>query len=205
MDSKMVVAPQFGIKGNTHLKSALESLEKTQVEITASKNEAEAIERGRRVRTERVKQSETAANTLLMAKRGREATEVVVGEIRQLLAELATTREPRDRVWIAKKVLTFTGWRGGRMFDEVRTGIEKVFPGGIPEDVAESLARLVERQEKFLREEAKRKGTMRPGKTVRDHTNGAHVRHMQNRQTAAISQRERMVGHAGNGGKNKKK
>lgn len=203
---QIVVPLQFCAQGNSRLAAARKHRDEAQraldSTLAAAKALALKIDRARTVRMERFKQAEATINTLLASRRGKDATEFAEAEILWLIGEIKTADEERDKSWIAWKILCLTSWRGIRILSEVEAAIGQAFPENIPDKMAEKLARLIERQEKFLREQAKRNGTMRPGKTAKERTTGKHDRHRQNRAIAALEQAERAQGHP-KGGKSK--
>lgn len=117
---------------------------------------------------------------------------------------MRTLTNEQDRVWVAKKILHFTSWRGMKAFNDVERALMAIFNDNIPDEVAEGLARLIDKQTEFLRKQAKQNGVMRPNKTARDRDSGALRRHEQNRASKAAENRNHIKGGNGGGGKGDK-
>jgi|SRR3989344_7523568 len=203
-----VIAPQFG-RGNSALQEARTRRENTQKEIAKKKSSEEMLRQAlvvaRRERTVRIESATQTITKLLNDGKFREAQEKTLGEIHRMLNELKMLADPQDRLWIAKKVLHFTSWRGMKALNDVEEVITSVFGENIPDEIAESVARLIDKQTKFLRDRAKRDGVMRPGKTDSDHTNGSWKQHMVNIAAKAAQNREHAKGGSGNNGSGQKK
>lgn len=195
-------APQFNQHG--HGSRALHNARKKRNEIQTQiakkiEEDRQAMEKlhaVRRMRSERVKKTSETINTHLNEGRNKEAQQVAIGEIRQLLGELPGLREDQDRHWVASKALHFTSWRGMHVLREVEEAFKLVFGDNIPSDLSEWLARLIEKQVEFLTRSMSRNsggsGIGGPGKTHRERVNGKHARHLQNRGAAALEQRARI-------------
>src|SRR3989344_2762355 len=198
-EDSTVTAPQYGVSVKDHLSQARKRRDEAQralsARVSATRTAAEKLQEERDARMERVKQTEEAVNTLLMARRGHEATELVELEIKKLINELDCARTERDKSWVAWRMLCFTAWRGLNLLNEVEAVLERVYRDTLSEKMTEKLARLLERQTEYLREQAKRKGIIRSGKTERDRRNGVHARHNQNRVMAASERSERAHQH----------
>ncbi len=190
-----VTAPQFGIRKNEQLNKARQDRDLARKEADAARaavrEAVEQLENERETRRLRANQSETAANAMFDRNQPHEATKIIESEIHQLIDDLEKAREEQDRVWIGKRMLQFTAWRGWKVLDEVDVALKNAFPKELPEEIADKLTGIFTRQADFLRNLAKREGVMRPGKTKKEHRNGAHPRRVRNRTVAALEQRER--------------
>lgn len=202
-----VNAPQFG-RGISVLQEAQERRSQTQKEIAQKKRvDEEALQAQINARRERMNRVEKAIQRIagqLTNGKHREAREIAVEEINCLLEELKVSKNDQDRFWIAKKVLHFTSWQGWKALSDVEETISFVFRDSIPDEIAESLARLIDKQTEFLHKtEAKKAGIMRFGKTKRDRQSGALKQHQDNRASRAEENRQRA--HGGNGQVEQKK
>ncbi len=193
-----VNAPQFG-RGISVLQEARTRHENTQKEIAEKKNSEEKLRQilvvARRERGDRIKNTEQIIAKLLNKGKYQEAQEKVTDEIHRMLDELKLHADPQDRLWIAKKVLHFTSWRGMKSLNYVEEVLTSAFGENIPDEIAERLAQLIDKQTEFLRKsEAKKGSVMRSGKTARDRQNGALKRHESNVARRASENRERAQG-----------
>lgn len=195
----VVTAPQFG-KGINALRAA----RRERGEAIAKQKEAiDKQEMIRRERSERAKNAQGAIETCLGYgdyNHKTDAREIARNEIRWLLG-LVKSEKGQDRDWAAHKALWFTSWQGMSILQEVEEAFGEVFGDNIPDDIAEKLARLITRQAKYI---AEKKGIRRPGKTAKDHRNGAHRRHEDNVHQRAASQGAQAHGHMGLQKKEKK-
>ncbi|MBI5817252.1 MAG: hypothetical protein HZB09_02385 [Candidatus Yonathbacteria bacterium] len=200
--------PQFG-RGISSLQEAQAKREETQKEI-AQKKSSEGILRQtldviRRDRMTRVENTARMITGLLNGGKYREAEQVTLNEIHRMLDELKMFADPKDRLWVAKKILHFTSWRGMKALNDAEEVLTSVFGKNIPDEIAESLARLIEKQTEYLRKIAKRNsGVMRDGKTQRDRNSGALKQHRDNKAFRAEENRQRAHG-GDNSNKNSKK
>lgn len=197
-----VIAPQYG-RGISVLQEAQARRDQAQKEIAQKKRSDEqvqqALDAARRGRKERVEKAIQTIAALLSEEKYREAQQAALDEIHRLLGEFKMFSDERDRFWIAKKILHLTSWRGMKALSDVEEAFGSIFKDNIPNEIAEGLARLIDKQTEFLRKiEAKKSGVMRFGKTSRDRKNGALKQHEQNRARKASENRERA--HSGNGG-----
>ena len=207
-----VRAPQYG-RGAAVLEDARVRRHEAQKEIARKQQEEEvarhALDVARQERLARIGNTTQKAAKLLDEGKYQDAQVLILNEIHCLLSELKTITDEQDRFWVAKRILHLTSWRGMKTLNDVEKVITSVFGENIPDEIAESLARLIDKQTEFLRKaEAKKAGVMRFGKTERDRQNGALRRHEQNRASRAVENRERAHGGnsgGGKGGKQKKK
>lgn len=171
-----VIAPHLG-RGSSLLQDPRKRREQVRGKIKKKEQEEQEARRVLLIaRCERQKRHEnitTLIASLLGQGEYRAAQESTHNEINHLLGEFKTLPEQQDRLWVARKVLAITSWRGMRMFDDVEASIREAWNGDIPEEITETLARLMSKQMEFLRKEAKKNGIMRPGKTAADHARGA--------------------------------
>lgn len=190
-----VTAARFGIKKSDQLNNARQERDRARKEMddarVAVKFVAENLAFIRGTRKLRANQSELAASTMFVAKQPREATKIIEGEIRQLINDLTKAREEQDRVWIAKRILGFTSWRGWGVLDDVHTAFKDAFPKELPEEFAVKLVDIYTRRADFLKNLAKKEGVMRPGKTQRK-KDCVRARHGQSDGIAAIERQERV-------------
>ncbi|MBI5817075.1 MAG: hypothetical protein HZB09_01465 [Candidatus Yonathbacteria bacterium] len=203
-----VNAPQFG-RGVSALQEARTRRENERKEVAKQKSSEEMLWQtlvvARRERRTRVENATQTITKLLNDGKFREAQEKTLSEIHWLLDELKLHADIQDRLWIAKKILHFTSWRGMRVLNDVEEVLTSVFGENIPDEIAKKLAQLIDKQTEFLRKsEAKKAGVMRFGKTKRDRESGALRQHESNKATKADQNRERAHG-SNNGSKNSKK
>lgn len=204
-----VIAPQYG-RGISALQEAKARRENAQEEIARKEQEAEKVRQAlavlRRERMGRVEKVIQTIAALLSEEKYRDAQQAALDGIHRLLKELKTLTDEQDRFWVAKKILHLTSWRGMKALNDVEEVFGSVFKDDIPEEIAEGLARLIDKQTEFLRKiEAKKSGVMRFGKTTRDRENGALKQHEQNKARKAAENRERAHGGNGKGAKQKQK
>lgn len=188
----VLTAPQFG-KGINALRAARRERDEA---IAKQKKAADKQDEARLERSERVKKAQVAIETLLAYgdyEHKLQAREIAKAEICWLL-EVMRSMDGQDRNWAAGKALSLTAWQGMCIFQEVEDAFSEVFGDNIPDDIAEKLARLISRQAEYI---AKKKGIRRPGKTAKDHRNGAHRQHEDNRRTRAMAQSDRAKGKGG--------
>lgn len=202
-----VNAPQFG-RGISVLQEAQVRREQAQKEIAQKKRGDEEAQRAlivaRRERMGRVEKTTQMITALLNEGRYREAEEKTLDEIHHMLDELKTLTDKQDCTWVAKKVLHFTSWRGMKALGDVEGVFGLIFKENVPDEIAECLARLIDRQTEFLHKAAAKKaGVMRFGKTKRDRQSGALKQHQDNRASRAQENRQRA--HGGNGQVEQKK
>lgn len=189
-----VIAPQYN-RGISTL----------QEEIAQKEQEAEKVPQAlavlRRERMGRVEKVIQTIAALLSEEKYRDAQQAALDGIHRLLKELKTLTDEQDRFWVAKKILHLTSWRGMKALNDVEEVFGSVFKDDIPEEIAEGLARLIDKQTEFLRKKSvdtrKVGGVVRFGKTARDRENGALKQHEQNKARKAAENRERA--HCGNG------
>lgn len=196
-----VIAPQYG-RGISALEDARTRRNNAQEEIAQKEREVEKVRQAldvlRRERMQRYENTIQAITKFLAEERYREAQQATLDKIHHLLNELKTLTDEQDRVWVAKKVLHLTSWRGMKALNGVEQALTAIFNDSIPDEIAEGLARLIDKQTEFLQKiEVKKSGAMRFGKTARDRENGALRQHEQNRARRAAENRERA--HGGNG------
>lgn len=203
-----VTAPQYG-RGTSALQEARARRENTQEEIAQKKRETEKVQQALTVaRRERIKRYEGAVQLvakLLTEEQYRVAQQAALDEIRHMLYALRSLSDTNDRVWVAKKILHLTSWRGMKAFNDVEQALIAAFNENIPDEIAEGLARLIDKQTEFLRKNSintrKVGGVVRSGKTAKDRKSGALRQHEQNRARKAAENRERA--HSGNSGGDK--
>lgn len=203
-----VNAPQYNRRGVSALQEARTRRENEQKEIAKQKSSDEMLRQtlivARRERIARIENATQMIAKLLRDGEFREAQEKTLSEIHWMLGELKIHADPQDRFWIAKKVLHFTSWRGMKALNDVEEVLTSVFGENIPDEIAENLARLIDKQTKFLRDKAKRDDVMRPGKTDKDHGSGSWKQHLVNVALRAAENHERVHGGNNGGGKGNK-
>lgn len=207
-----VNAPRFGC-GISALQEARSRRENEQKESAKQKSSDEILRQtlvvARRERRTRVETATQTITKLLNNGKFHEAQEKALGEIYWLLNELKLHEDPQDRLWIAKKVLHLTSWRGMRVLNDVEKVLTSVFGENIPDEIAERLAQLIDKQTEFLRKSATKKGpkavVMHPGKTARDRESGALKQYQNNRASKAEINRQHAKGGSGDNGNGQKK
>ncbi len=198
----VVVAPQFGNRrrGADVLRAAQKKRDEAVSLARREEEERQKVFEKRRARSERVRNAQEAIETLIAdggKERRAQAREIAQNEVLCLLAETRSL-SGQDRNWAAGKTLGLIGWQCMFMLPEAESAFKEVFGNNIPENLAEKLARLVDKQTRYI---AKKNGVMRSGKTARDRQNGAHDRHEANLHTRAMTQSFSAHSHMTGGGK----